>query len=105
MATIENPVINKAVREKVRPLAEKARGLFILGQAMLPDAAAILTALAGADDADVIAEGREAEGIPSLTVGQLRASIGLLQDLVTDAGADQRLPAVLAACVRPLHVE
>lgn len=104
MATINNPVLNRALSEQVRPMAERARGLLILAQASAAGLAQLTASLAGSDDADVIDDGRLAEGVPPLTVGQFRAATALLGDLVAQINADPRLPAVLSACVRSVEV-
>lgn len=104
MATIQNPVLNRAIGEQVRPMAERARGLLVQAQAAAPAIATLTAALAGADDADVIDDGRLGEGVAPITVGQFRAATGLLTDLLATINQDARLPAVLAACVRPVEV-
>lgn len=105
MATIQNPVLNRAISEQVRPMAERARGLLVQAQAAAGQIAALNAAIAEAADDDVIDDGRLAEGVPPLTAGQFRAATAMLGELVTQISADQRLPSVLAACVRPVQVE
>jgi len=105
MATIQNTVFNRAISEQVRPMAERARALLVQAQASSGGLAAMTAALAGADDADVLDDGRVPEGIAPLTVAQFRAATGLLGELVAQIQSDARLPAILAACVRPVQVE
>ena len=104
MADITNPVINRAIAEQVRPMAETARNLLVQAQASAPSLAADIAALTDAADADILQDGRIAEGIAPLTVAEFRACIGLLSALVAQVNGDARLAAVLAACVRPVRV-
>lgn len=102
---IQNPVLNRVVSEVVRPTAERARGLLIEAQAHAPTLAAAVADLAEVPDEEVIDDGRLGEGVRPLTVGQLRACVTLLGELTVSIAADQRLPAVLGACVRPIRAE
>lgn len=103
MAEIINPVLNRVIAEQVRPMAEQARNLLVEGQAAAPGLTAILAGLANADDADIVQDGRLTEGVAPLTVGQFRACVGVLSDIVTQVNADPRLGAILSACVRPVR--
>lgn len=103
MADIVNTVINRAVAEQVRPMAEQARNLLVEAQAAAPGLAQIIAGLNEAADTDIVQDNRLAEGVAPLTVGQLRACVGVLSDIVAQVNADPRLPAILAACVRPVR--
>jgi hypothetical protein len=104
MATIQNPVFNAVIGEQVRPMAEAARNLLIQAQAAAPGLSGMAAALAQADDADILDDGRTAEGVPPITVGDFRACVGVLGDIVAQVNADPRLASILGACVRPARV-
>jgi len=104
MATISNPIINRAVSELMRPTAEQARALFVGATFNRVQLAALVASIAGLDDDDIIDDGRASEGIAPPTVGQIRAAAALLGSLVDLVTGDPRLPAVLGLCVRTLNV-
>ena len=101
---ISDPIINRTISEVVRPTAERARGLLIEAQAHAPRLAAIVASLEGVDDAEVLDDGREREGVRPLTVGQFRACVSMLGELTVSIGQDARLPSVLGACVQHIRV-
>jgi len=104
MATISNPVFTRVVSDLMRPTAEQARALLVGATFNLAQLKAMVDAIAGLNDEDILDDGRTSEGISPPTVGQIREAVALLESLVAVVKDDRRLPAVFGLCVRTLSV-
>jgi hypothetical protein len=114
---VNNPTVNRFINERVRPLAEASRALYARGldaANALPNSIAPLVvsgdisvnengALTANNPAVVIDDGRAAEGVQPLTVGELvllwNFLGGVLGSLTASAAVQQ---AIVKASVRPL---
>ena len=104
----DDPRAVSYVNENLRPLCEKLRAI----QAELQTSLAkyvveIAPITAAADPADILADGREDEGVSRLSAGDVALVMGLAQalsDLVEDTANQNAVGAMHKACVRPLRI-
>lgn len=101
---IVDPILNRFLNEVGRPLSEAARGLFLNGQANRARTAALVEALAGKADDDIVDDGRQSEGVPPPTVGQCRAAAAMLSDTLDAMARHPGLAAVIGLCARPVEI-
>jgi len=99
MADITDSLITKFVNEGVRPTNERIRSVmqYQLDEVIRKWDADIEPALSGAADDDVIADGRDSEGVPHRTVGELRGwvqNVRLARDVLAMQGSQDRNDAV-----------
>lgn len=101
MADINNPQLNRFLNEQLRPLAEKYRALQAEAQAMLDQYQSdILPILNAAANTDTIVDGRAAQGVNQLTVGEVKQMRLGVVNINTEYEGKRTFFA--RPCVRPL---
>lgn len=105
----QHPHLHRHFEEVVRPMAEKLRSVLYEGQASLATHVELLSTLAAYPDQDAILDdGRGAEGVRPVTVGQARVACQFLVDMFAWSQAPEQLErgtTALKLCVRPMRVE
>ena len=104
----ETPHLNVHLQEVLRPMAEKLRAILYEGQANLATHVELLTALTMFPDQDaLVIDGRAAEGIRPMTVGQLKVACQFLVDMLQWSQTVENEPrgtTALRMTVRPFRV-
>lgn len=96
MADINDPIVIRFLNEAVRPMNERLRrDLRSLSDVLTAYDADVDALLASAADDDVLADGRESEGVPLRTVGELRRwllAMRMLEQTGSYEGASDNTP-------------
>ena len=106
MADITNPQVIKFLNEYVRPLAEDIRNGKLFGDDMTARYESVIEPIITANDAaDLIEDGRAAEGVSRLTKGDLAAFIAVVKAMgdsldSSDQGGTDYMPVIRKPCVR-----
>jgi hypothetical protein len=108
---MNQPDVTKFLNESLRPFAEKLRAmnfeLSALRYAYATGVGPIIDAAVAVDPDEMIDDGRAAEGVNQLSVGQVAALMGMITELKALVDADASLAGMAAgnrACVRPLRI-
>lgn len=108
---MNSPDVNKFLNENARPFAERLRAInFELSAIIYAFQTGVGPAIAAAvavDPNEVIDDGRAAEGVNQLTVGQVDDLMTFVTSLKTLADAAESVTGMAAAnraCVRPLRI-
>lgn len=117
---MNNPILTQFVNARMRPDAERVRNAYArgvdMGAALTSTIAPLLVAegvatiggdgsLVATQPGEVIDDGRAAEGVAQITVGELCKLVNTMGGLTLAIASDQEfLDAVSKACVRPLEV-
>lgn len=107
----DTPHLNEYLQKTLRPLAEKLRAILYTGQAALATHVELTTLLAAAAQVDpnaILVDGRAAEGVRPLTVGEAYTACQFLVDMLQwsqNAENEPRGTAALKLCVRHMTAE
>jgi len=103
------PHLNRHLQESVRPMCEKLRSVLYEGKASIGLHVEFLTALATFPDQNaVLVDGRAAEGVRTLTVGEAATACQFLVEMLEWSQAPEnfdRVTTALKFCVRPMRAE
>lgn len=99
MTNIVDPQAIKFCNEQVRPLCEEARALMARIDAMNTSWGAGINAMFP-NDASLVADGRDAEGVSRLTGANIQSVVGILLAIKTASNTQ----IISLPCVRALSV-
>jgi hypothetical protein len=109
--SLNDPAVNAYVNAALRPLCERLRAVIVEIETNLvafqTGVGPTIAAAVAEDATTVIDDGRAAEGVNQLTVGQVAAiadRLDAVKTLVTAAESVDGMAALNRACVRPLRI-
>jgi hypothetical protein len=100
---ITNPQAIRFSNEQIRPMAEKIRGMKAEIDALMVDWFGGTNALFPNDNAEMVEDGREAEGVSRLDGEDIVGLVTVISDLQTRLNQAGYADRIAKPCVRPLR--